>query len=70
MPQSNTEWRRSTYSVQGNCVEVAILDGSVSVRDSKDSNGPQLHFTGAQWTSLIDAVRAGRLRRTTDGSTP
>jgi len=33
-------WRRSSYSVDGNCVEVrADLD---AVRDSKDPGGPKL----------------------------
>ncbi|MFI7090627.1 DUF397 domain-containing protein [Streptomyces lydicus] len=54
-------WRKSTYSNGGdaNCVEVA--DGNqgtaVPVRDSKDPNGPVLHFPAVAWSSFIATVK-------------
>ncbi|TYB61334.1 DUF397 domain-containing protein [Nonomuraea sp. PA05] len=49
-------WQRACNS--GNCVEVAIGDGRVRVRDSKDGgDGPVLDFSREEWTVFVDAVR-------------
>ncbi|MEH0829921.1 MULTISPECIES: DUF397 domain-containing protein [unclassified Micromonospora] len=57
------DWRTSTRSSgNGNCVEVAPVDGRVAVRDSKDRSGPVLVFSPATWTAFVtgvDAVRPG-----------
>ncbi len=48
-----------------NCVEVVVLpDGSVMVRDSKDPQGPSLHFTGAEWDAFLDGAMKGEFDRT------
>lgn len=54
-------WRKSSYSSDdGNCVEVADLDGGArAVRDSKDPAGPALIFTAAEWAAFTAGVRAG-----------
>ncbi|WP_432143056.1 DUF397 domain-containing protein [Streptomyces sp. bgisy084] len=56
-------WRKSTYSGKdGNCVEVARLDGSaVAVRDSKAPHGPALAFSEHAWTALLSDIDRGRL---------
>jgi hypothetical protein len=38
------KWRKSSHSGAngGDCVEIADLDRSIEVRDSKDPNGPHL----------------------------
>lgn len=52
-------WRKSSYSGSStNCVEVDDGDGSVAVRDSKDSGGPVLEFDGAAWRAFVSAVKA------------
>ncbi|MFF0720031.1 DUF397 domain-containing protein [Verrucosispora sp. NA02020] len=60
---SRANWRTSTRSVgNGNCVEVAVVDGRVAVRDSKDRPGPVLTFPSAAWHAFVtgvDAVRTG-----------
>ncbi|MFD8784585.1 DUF397 domain-containing protein [Kitasatospora sp. NPDC059599] len=57
-----TTWRKSTYSGGGECVEVADgLTGTVPVRDSKDPDGPALHFPSPAWQAFITALRAGEL---------
>jgi hypothetical protein len=55
----NIEWRKSRYSDdQGdNCVEVALMDGRVLVRDSKDPHGPTLAFTPGEWRAFVDGVK-------------
>jgi hypothetical protein len=52
-------WRKSTASNSGGCVEVAVLDGSVLVRDSKDHAGPVLRLSPAAWSALLARGRTG-----------
>ena len=54
-------WKKSTRSaVNGNCVEVATLDGGhVGVRDSKNQSGPVLVFTPDEWSAFVGGVRDG-----------
>jgi hypothetical protein len=55
-------FRKSSYSGQGaNCVEVMALPHSAAVRDSKDSGGPVLRFTVAEWRAFIGAIKDGSL---------
>lgn len=55
-----TYWRRSSYSNNGTCVEVADLpDGGRMVRDSKDPASPVLTFTHAEWDAFVHGVKAG-----------
>jgi Domain of unknown function (DUF397) len=60
---SRAAWRKSTRSGTNGCVEVALLDGKVGVRDSKDRGGSVLEFTAQQWASFLDGVRAGEFDR-------
>ncbi|MEU6082202.1 DUF397 domain-containing protein [Streptomyces sp. NPDC047108] len=48
-------WRKSSYSDSegGACVEVGACPGTVHVRDSKDTSGPQLAFTPAAWAAFV-----------------
>ncbi|MGP3922612.1 DUF397 domain-containing protein [Streptomyces sp. 8N616] len=56
----STNWRKSSYSSGqgGECIEFAELTGSadaaVAVRDSKDPDGPRLHFTGDAWHIFLN----------------
>jgi hypothetical protein len=55
-------WRKSSWSAHnGNCVEVAVLDGRlIGVRDTKDLGyGPVLFFSNAAWRSFIEDVKNG-----------
>jgi len=54
-------WRKSSYSSDdGNCVEVAELNGGRAVRDSKNPGGALLRFTAAAWSVFTAGVRAGQ----------
>jgi hypothetical protein len=58
---SEVEWRKSSYSAQGNCVEVGFLSGSgqVAIRDSKDRGGPVLVVSEADWHAFLQCVKDG-----------
>lgn len=60
--QVYSEWRTSTRSDGGNCVEVSpSADRThVGVRDSKAHNGPILEFDRGTWAAFLCAVRDGQ----------
>jgi hypothetical protein len=56
---SRAAWRKSTRSGTNGCVEVALLDTEVAVRDSKDRGGSVLVFTANEWATFLRGVRDG-----------
>ena len=53
-------WCKSSISaLNGSCVEVAIQQDGVAVRDSKDPAGPALEFTAVEWLAFLAGVRSG-----------
>jgi hypothetical protein len=54
------DWRKSSFSGQNACVEVAMLEtGDVAVRHSRHPCGPALVFTGAEWSAFLTGARQG-----------
>ncbi len=55
------EYRISSFCNFGGCVEVGQSpDGSVVVRDSKDTErAVSLAFTSEEWTAFVKGVKAG-----------
>lgn len=54
------DWRKSTFSGQHNCVEVAMLDGGqVAVRHSRQPAGPALVFTADEWSAFLQGAWHG-----------
>lgn len=54
---TRARWRTSSRSVgNGNCVEVAGVEGRIAVRDSKDRGGPVLAFPAPAWRAFVDGV--------------
>jgi hypothetical protein len=54
-------WKKSSRSVdQGNCVEVANLDGGRAVRDSKNPTGTVLQLSTTAWSALTTAIQDGQ----------
>jgi putative sterol carrier protein len=49
-------WRKSSYSAN-ECVEVAFIDGSVVVRDSKHPDRT-LIFSPQEWSAFTAGVKA------------
>ena len=54
------DWRKSTFSGQHACVEVAMLDGGeVAVRHSRQPAGPALVFTPEEWSAFLKGAWHG-----------
>ncbi|MFC4589054.1 DUF397 domain-containing protein [Sphaerisporangium corydalis] len=54
-------WRKSSYSTNGNCVEVGSSGGAdVVVRDSENTGGPVVTFPAAEWKAFLRRVKAAR----------
>jgi len=58
---SEPEFRPSSFSGGGDCVEVKQVpnDGPVAVRHSKQRAQPALVFTPTEWDAFIRGVKAG-----------
>jgi hypothetical protein len=52
-------WRTSTLCNNGTCVEVALIDGGVAIRDSKNRQGPILQFASSEWEAFVGGVHRG-----------
>lgn len=60
---SAASWHKSSYSSGGgqNCVEVAVIPGSVAIRDSKDPDGPVHIISRSAFRDLITRIKRGDL---------
>jgi hypothetical protein len=52
-------WKKSTFSTQGECVEVRCWGGQIQVRDSKNPTGLVLEFTEGEWAAFLAGAAAG-----------
>ncbi|GAA4139995.1 DUF397 domain-containing protein [Actinomadura keratinilytica] len=55
-------WRKSSYSGEessSTCVEVAVLEATIGVRDSKDPDGPHLRLTRSAFAALLSEIKSG-----------
>jgi hypothetical protein len=59
MDVTSAIWRKSSYSGGngGDCVEVAPAENDIAVRDSKDSDGPRLQFSAAEWRAFLARIK-------------
>lgn len=59
--RANGTWRKSSYSTAPDalCVEVNAGPHGVAIRDSKDRDGPILHFSRDEWRMFVLGVRDG-----------
>ena len=77
MDLSGAPWGKSSYSSAngGACVEVAVVPGSkegsdyvITMRDSKDPDGPVLTFTPDEWRAFTLGVQDGEFDVAEDNS--
>jgi Domain of unknown function (DUF397) len=59
MDSVSVRWWKSSHSHANSCVEVALVDGHIAVRNSKHRQGPVLRFTPTEWRAFLDGVRDG-----------
>ena len=52
MDLATARWRTSSFTEQGNCVEVAFVPGTAAVRDTKNRTGGTLTFPQSSWHTL------------------
>ncbi len=54
------QWRKSSRSQSGNCVETRVAGDRREIRDSKDPDGPVLSFSREAFAELLDDLKAGK----------
>ncbi|MEG3627743.1 DUF397 domain-containing protein [Streptomyces poriticola] len=56
----DVRWTKSRHSnAEGNCVEVAPVDGGIAMRNSRDPDGPALVYTPAEVAAFLAGARDG-----------
>ncbi|MCX2179894.1 DUF397 domain-containing protein [Streptomyces sp. SKN60] len=67
MTTESPRWYKSSYSNNGECIEVATNlaapHNTVPVRDSKRTDGPVLGLSVAAFSAFVASVKGGRLGR-------
>jgi Domain of unknown function (DUF397) len=59
---STLVWRKSRVSgADGGCVEVATVESSVLVRDSRNQSEATLEFSPTQWRGFVRRIKDGRM---------
>lgn len=63
MDVSRARWIKSSRSGSdgGNCVEVAVLEDHVGIRDSKQPDGPMLILSKEAFRTFLRAIKAGEI---------
>ena len=69
---ADVPWKKSSFSINGGCVETAPLqDGTVGIRDSKDPAAGMLVFTRHEIHCFLQGVRNGEFDHlAADGELP
>lgn len=57
---SNAQWRKSSRSLQENCVELRPLTARVAARDSRNPVQTPLAFDHRSWSAFAKDTRGGR----------
>jgi hypothetical protein len=53
------DWRTSSFTSNGSCVEVGGFGEYLLVRNSNNRGGPVVQFTVDEWTQFLKGVYAG-----------
>lgn len=55
--RTNIAWQKSSHSIQGDCIEVAIAPARVLIRDSKDRDGSTLCVHTSAWRAVLSIIK-------------
>jgi hypothetical protein len=59
---SDLRWRKARRSVgNGACVEVALINGQIAVRDSKNPAGTWLQYSRRSWQTFVTIAQTEKL---------
>jgi hypothetical protein len=58
----DARWHKSSFSANNgaSCVEVAVLPGGASLRDTKDRSRPAHRYPAGEWQAFLAGIRAGQ----------
>ena len=56
----SVKWTKSTFCADGQCIEVALIDDQVAVRDNKNVEQEALRFSQAEWATFLSRVAVGQ----------
>jgi hypothetical protein len=56
MRDTTMSWQRSSFCASTGCVEIARIDGTVMLRDSKNPGQSPVSFTPAEWRGFQERV--------------
>ncbi|WP_433299970.1 DUF397 domain-containing protein [Actinoplanes sp. CA-030573] len=59
MKSNSINWHKSSRCGSTACVEVAKVDNTYLVRDSKNPDTAPLSFTREEWTAFVEGVNQG-----------
>lgn len=62
------DWRKSSFSAEGDCVEWKYTSVGVDVRNSRFPSNGYLSFTNSEWQAFVSGVIAGEAQPPTAGS--
>ncbi|SDS77493.1 DUF397 domain-containing protein [Actinoplanes derwentensis] len=55
----SVDWQTSSYCSSSNCVQVAAIEDSIAIRDSKNPDGTVLMVAPGEWHAFLDRVANG-----------
>lgn len=63
MTDSTINWQKSSFTNNGDCVEVAVIDGEIAVRNSNRVEAGMILFTRSEIAAWMKGVKAGEFDR-------
>ena len=58
-PKRDLAWQRSSRCANSGCVEIAITEEGIMIRDSKDPKSPVLSYDREEWRAFTEGIKAG-----------
>ncbi|MFG1920826.1 DUF397 domain-containing protein [Cryptosporangium sp. NPDC048952] len=62
-PQRQPAWRKSSYCLRETCVEAAVAESGILLRNSSNPGTAPLIFPQATWANFLHGLRSGEFGR-------